>query len=91
MFNLVDDDSTIIVGTGKEIQVKKKGELIRIHRTTQQKIHLHNVLYMPSFKQNIMNIPILIKNGFQPTLIRLCHKSIRGMRHNYPKLIITHT
>ena len=64
MLNVIDDNSTIIVGTGKETEAKKKGELILVHRTTNQKIHLNNVLYVPTFKQNIMSIPTLMKNEF---------------------------
>ena len=64
LFNVVDDNSSIIVGTGKETEATKKGELMLIHEVTKQKIHLKNVLYVPTFKQNIMSIPTLMKNGF---------------------------
>ena len=64
MFNIVQDHSTIVVGTGKETQATEKGELILFHDDTEQKIHLKNVLYVPHFKQNIMSIPALLKNGF---------------------------
>ena len=64
LFNVIDDNSSIIVGTGKETEATKKGELMLIHADTKQKIHLKNVLYVPTFKQNIMSIPTLMRNGF---------------------------
>ena len=64
LFKIVDDSSTIIVGTGKETEATKKGELVLVHASTKNKIHLKNVLYVPSFKKNIMSIPTLMKNGF---------------------------
>ena len=64
LFNVTKDNSSIIVGTGKEAEATKKGELMLIHSATKQKIHLKNVLYVPTFKQNIMSIPTLMRNGF---------------------------
>ena len=64
MFNVIDDDSTIVVGTGKETKATKKGDLMLVHNIANQHILLKNVLYVPSFKQNIMSIPTLMKNGF---------------------------
>ena len=64
MFNVIDDDSTIVVGTGKETKATKKGDLMLVHNITNQRILLKNVLYVPSFEQNIISIPTLMKNGF---------------------------
>ena len=64
MFNVINDNSTVIVGTGKETEAKRKRELILVHGTTNHKIYLKNILYVPTFKQNIMSIPTLMKNGF---------------------------
>ena len=64
MFNLKEDESTIVVGTGKETKATKKGDLMLVHAITKQQIHLRNVLCVPSFKQNIISIPTLMKNGF---------------------------
>ena len=46
------------------MKATKKGDCMFVHNVTKQHIHLRNVLYVPSFKQNIMSIPTLMKSVF---------------------------
>ena len=62
MFNEIKDRSTGVVGTGKETEAKARGDMIIPHSITNQLIQLKDVLLLPEFQQNIMSIPVLLKN-----------------------------
>ena len=65
LFNKIKDRSTIVIGTGKETKATSQGNVIICHSITNQLIKLKNVLLVPEFQENIMNIPALLNNTFK--------------------------
>ena len=65
MFDKRETNSTITVGTGNKIKARNKGSLLLRQFNSNKTLLLTNVLYVPSFNQNIISVTNLLQKGYK--------------------------
>ena len=65
MFNKRKINSTITVGTGNKIKATSKGSLLLRQVNSNKTLLLSNILYVPSFNQNIISVTSLLQKGYK--------------------------
>ena len=76
--NLTRANTNVTVGTGTSVHAYVKGELMLEQLITRDVITLKDVLYVPSFNQNILSVSKMLKEGYVVHGNKNCLKLIRG-------------
>ena len=72
MTNVKAVNVRVVVGDGKEVICKERGDVCVRNKVTNETLLLKNVLYTPTFHKNIISIGTFVRDG----------KYELGMKHN---------